>query len=153
MEQHKETSVALKCFKSQCWVVIVLFRHCSNAQEAITITETFNAKTDVTLFFFFLLFFLNHVINTELESHSWYNVRLQAGQLRIRSSSPVMNKIFLICTLSRPVVWPTNLLSNGYRQLFSQRVKRPGRETDRSPPTSARVKNSLPHMSSWHSAF
>jgi hypothetical protein len=34
-----------------------------------------------------------------------------------------------------------SLLSNGYRGLFPQGVKRPGREADQSPPTSAEVKN------------
>jgi hypothetical protein len=35
---------------------------------------------------------------------------------------------------------PTNLLSNGYRGLFPREVKRPGRETDHSPPASDEVK-------------
>jgi hypothetical protein len=35
---------------------------------------------------------------------------------------------------------PPNLLSNGYRGALSLRVKRPGRESDHSPPTSAEVK-------------
>jgi hypothetical protein len=35
---------------------------------------------------------------------------------------------------------PTNLLSNGYRVLFSPGVKRPRRESDHSPITSAEVK-------------
>jgi hypothetical protein len=52
---------------------------------------------------------------------------------------------------------PLNLLSNGYRGALSPRLKRPGREADHSPPSSAEVKNGgaippLPYMSSWHSA-
>jgi hypothetical protein len=55
-------------------------------------------------------------------------------------------------TLSRPVLRPTQppiQLAPG--------LKRPGREADRSAPSSAQVKNggvtpSLPHVSSWHSA-
>jgi hypothetical protein len=40
---------------------------------------------------------------------------------------------------------------------FFPGVKRPGSESDNSPPSSAEVKNDgaippLPHMSSWHSA-
>jgi hypothetical protein len=35
---------------------------------------------------------------------------------------------------------PPNLLYNGYRELSFPGVKRPGREADHSPPTSAEVK-------------
>jgi hypothetical protein len=33
-----------------------------------------------------------------------------------------------------------NLLSNGYRGALSPKIKRPGREADHSPPSSAEVK-------------
>jgi hypothetical protein len=36
---------------------------------------------------------------------------------------------------------PPNLLSNGYQRLFLWGVKRPGREADHSPPSSAEDKN------------
>jgi hypothetical protein len=53
---------------------------------------------------------------------------------------PVWSRIF--SSPRRPYrLWgPPNLLSNGYRWLFSSGVKRPGREADLSPPTSAKVK-------------
>jgi hypothetical protein len=35
---------------------------------------------------------------------------------------------------------PVSLLSNGYQGLFRLGVKRPGRESDHSPPSSAEVK-------------
>jgi hypothetical protein len=52
---------------------------------------------------------------------------------------------------------PPTLLSNWYCGLFPQGVKRPGREADHSPPSSADIKNggaipSLP-MSSWHNVY
>jgi hypothetical protein len=48
---------------------------------------------------------------------------------------------------------PLSLLSNGYRGLFPLGAKRPGREVDHSPPTSADVKkresiHPLPYKSS-----
>jgi hypothetical protein len=52
---------------------------------------------------------------------------------------------------------PPNLLFNGYGGALSSGVKRPGREIDHSPPTSAEVKKmwistSTPHTPSWRSA-
>jgi hypothetical protein len=52
---------------------------------------------------------------------------------------------------------PPSLISNGYQGCFPLGVKWMGREADRSPPASAKVKNSgsvpsLPHPSSWHGA-
>jgi hypothetical protein len=48
---------------------------------------------------------------------------------------------------------PPSLLFNEYRGALSSGLKRPGREADRSPPSSAKVKNGgaippLPHTSS-----
>jgi hypothetical protein len=43
---------------------------------------------------------------------------------------------------------PPNLLSNGY-----QKVKRPGREADHSPPSSAEVKNARNYISTPQYAF
>jgi hypothetical protein len=54
-----------------------------------------------------------------------------------------------VCRSDR--LWdPLNLLSNGYRGLFPRGVKRPGREADHSPPTSAEVKKTC--KPSWRSA-
>jgi hypothetical protein len=47
--------------------------------------------------------------------------------------------------------------NNGYQGLFHKGVKRPGREADHSPPSSAEVTNGgvtppLPNISSWRGA-
>jgi hypothetical protein len=53
---------------------------------------------------------------------------------------------------------PPELISNVYRGALSPGVKRPGREVDHSPPTSAEVKkmcgsiHPLPYTPSWRSA-
>jgi hypothetical protein len=46
--------------------------------------------------------------------------------------------------------------SGAHPASYQMGIKRPGREADHSPPSSAEVKNGgalppLPHMSSWHS--
>jgi hypothetical protein len=66
-------------------------------------------------------------------------------------------KIFLFPTVSTPVLKPTQPPIQWVPGALSPRVKRPGREADHSPPSSAEVKNggdilSLPHTSSWRSA-
>jgi hypothetical protein len=63
-------------------------------------------------------------------------VYIQAGGCG-SSPSKVMN--FLSPTATRPALGPSSLLSNGYRDSFSE-VQRPGREAYRSPPSSAEVK-------------
>jgi hypothetical protein len=70
-----------------------------------------------------------------------------------RSSSPGRLKNFLFSTSSRPVLgltqppiqWVTGALSPG--------VKRPGRESDYSPPTSVEVKKTLISTSTSPYAF
>jgi hypothetical protein len=52
----------------------------------------------------------------------------------------VESRIFSSPNRSDRLWGPPNLLSNGYRGTLSPGVKRPGREADRSPPTSAKVK-------------
>jgi hypothetical protein len=42
---------------------------------------------------------------------------------------------------------PPNLLPNGYQRFFPWGVKRPGREVDHSPPSSAEVKNACKYTS------
>jgi hypothetical protein len=75
-----------------------------------------------------------------------YSVGLRAGM--IRGSSPT----------SRPALGgPPSLLYKGYQGLFpcGGRVKRPGREADHSPPSSAEVKDYVelylhfPNNPSW----
>jgi hypothetical protein len=69
-----------------------------------------------------------------------------------RGLIPGMGKIFLSSTASRSALRPTQLPIQ-----WVLRVKRPGREAEHSPPSSAKVKNDgvmppLPHRSSWHSS-
>jgi hypothetical protein len=73
------------------------------------------------------------------------------------SSSPGGGKSLLLSTLSRPVLGPTQLPIQWLPGDLLPWVKRPGREADHSPPTSADVKNkwlytSTPHAFSWRSA-
>jgi hypothetical protein len=64
---------------------------------------------------------------------------------------------FLFTTASRPARGPTQHPILWAPGALSPEVKRPGREADHSPQSSAEVKNGgaippLPNMSSWHSA-
>jgi hypothetical protein len=52
---------------------------------------------------------------------------------------PVVSRIFSSPRRPDRIWGPPNLVSNGYRGM-SPGVKRPGREADHSPPTSAEVK-------------
>jgi hypothetical protein len=67
------------------------------------------------------------------------SVQPQAGRQRDRSSS--RSKIFLFSTTSTPVLWPTQPPIQWALGTFSPVVKRPGREANHSPPTSAEVKD------------
>jgi hypothetical protein len=52
------------------------------------------------------------------------------------------------------LLWgPSSLLFNGYRELFPWGLKRPGREADHSPPSSAEVKNAWSYTSTSPYAF
>jgi hypothetical protein len=66
-------------------------------------------------------------------------------------------KIFLFSTASRPILEPIKPPIQLVPGALSQRVKRQGREADRSPPSSAEVEKveailSLSHISSWRCA-
>jgi hypothetical protein len=57
----------------------------------------------------------------------------------VRVSSPGSGKNFLFCISSRQVLWPTQPYIQRVERALSLGVKRPGREADHSPPTSAEV--------------
>jgi hypothetical protein len=52
-----------------------------------------------------------------------------------------MGKVFLFSTASKPALEPTHLPNQWVEEAISPGVKRPGREADHSPPSSAEVKN------------
>jgi hypothetical protein len=64
---------------------------------------------------------------------------------------------FLYFTASRPALGSAQFPIQRVPGTLSPGLKRPGREGDQSPPSSAEVKKGgaispLPHMSSWHGA-
>jgi hypothetical protein len=61
--------------------------------------------------------------------------------------------IFLFVTVTRTALGPTQPLSIGYHGLFTWGVKRLGRETDHSPPSSAEAKNEWSYTSTPQYAF
>jgi hypothetical protein len=65
---------------------------------------------------------------------------LRAGRPRGRSSSPGWGKNFQFSMSSRPALRPTQSPIQSVTGALSPWVKRPGREADHSPPTSAEVK-------------
>jgi hypothetical protein len=72
---------------------------------------------------------------------------LRAGRPRGRSLSPGRGKNFLFPTLFRPVLGPTQPPIQWVPGALPPAVKRPGREADHSPPTSAEVKNTYIYTS------
>jgi hypothetical protein len=60
-----------------------------------------------------------------------------------QGSNPGKSKKFFSTSQGPDRLWgPLSLLTNGYRgDYFPREVKRSGREADRSPPSSAEVKN------------
>jgi hypothetical protein len=86
------------------------------------------------------------------------SVRLVPGwTAEVRSSSPGNGKLFHLFTSSRAPLEPTQPPIQWVAGARSPGVKRPGRETDHSPPSRAKIKNggvipSLLHTSSGRSA-
>jgi hypothetical protein len=100
---------------------------------------------------------LSPSIAPEPEEISQYSDCLRTGWPKGRRLSPARNKVFLLSTLSRPVVGPTQPLIQRVPGTVYPGLKRPGREADQSPPSNADVKNSevirpLHHVSSWYRA-
>jgi hypothetical protein len=73
---------------------------------------------------------------------SRYSDWLCARRPRVRSSSPSRVKSFLFSTSSIQALGPTQPPTQWVPGALSPGVKRPGREFDHSPPTSAKVKKS-----------
>jgi hypothetical protein len=74
-----------------------------------------------------------------------------------RGSTPGRVRIFLFSVLPRPALRSTQPPIQWVPGTIFLGVKRPGREVDHSPPSSADVRNDgvilpLPGISSWHSA-
>jgi hypothetical protein len=74
-----------------------------------------------------------------------------------RGSIPSKGKIFLFSIASRPALGPTHPPLPFVPVAISLELKRPWRESDYSPLSSAEVKNGgaaplLSHMFSWHGA-
>jgi hypothetical protein len=83
--------------------------------------------------------FITVLARIKHRTSSW-NIYTHHWRPRGRSSSPGRAKIFLLHVVQTdsgpsqsPIQWVLGFISQG--------VKQPGRETDRSPPTSAEVKN------------
>jgi hypothetical protein len=75
---------------------------------------------------------------------------------RLRTERPGFNsqqgkKFFLLTTASRPTLGPTQPLIQWVQCAVSLRLKRPGREADHSPPSSAEVKDAWSYTSTpWY---
>jgi hypothetical protein len=80
----------------------------------------------------------------------WYSDWLRARRPRCRSSSPGRVKNFIFSTASRGTLWPTQPPSQWVPRAVSPQIKRPGREADRSPPTTALVTKTWIYTSTHH---
>jgi hypothetical protein len=70
-----------------------------------------------------------------------------------RSSSPGSVKIFFFSMTSRPVLRPSHLPTQWVSGALASRIKRPGREADHSPQTSAKFKKIWVYTSTLPYAF
>jgi hypothetical protein len=93
--------------------------------------------------------------------HSYLSIRgppyLSRYSDGLQGSIPGRGNIFLFSTAYRPALGPTHPPIQWVPGLRSPGVKRPDREADHSPPSSAEVNNGgaippPPRMSSWLSA-
>jgi hypothetical protein len=75
----------------------------------------------------------------------WYSTGLGAGWLGFESRQGL--GIFLFASASRPALGPTQPPIQWISGALSLVIKRPGREADHSPPSSAEVKNAWGYTS------
>jgi hypothetical protein len=90
---------------------------------------------------------------TEKQSQNEPSYWLRARRPRGRSSSTDKRKNFHFSMSSRPALGPTQPPIQWAPGALSPGVKRPGREADRSPPTSAEVKKTWVYTSTPPYAF
>jgi hypothetical protein len=91
--------------------------------------------------------------NRGLEWRRRYSEWLRTGRPRDRSSSPGRVKNFLFSKSSRPALGSTQPPIQWVPGALSPEVKRPGREADHSPPSSAKVKKIWIYTSTSPYAF
>jgi hypothetical protein len=102
-----------------CWWFISIHRQ---GWKLLTCSQSVERSTRITL------------SNGKLDMWLW------AGRPRGRSSSPVRGKNFHFSMSSRQAMGPNQPPIQWVLGALSPEVKRPGREADHSPPTSAVVK-------------
>jgi hypothetical protein len=137
------------------WVFGTMYIQNADNTAHINIVENPKSRTNIKSCIYLIIYFispnphinflnkpLHHIIYfLPLTGYcSWYSDWLHAGRLRSRSSNPSRVKNFLFSTSSRPALGPTQPPIQWVPVVFSPGVKRPGREADYSPPTSAEVK-------------
>jgi hypothetical protein len=102
------------------------------------------------LLLFIIFLFIIHYYHYYLEIHDPYH----HNYLHPGSSSGRGRYLFLFATASRPALEPNQPPVQCVTGAHSPRIKRPGRQVDHSPPSSAKVKNawscaSTTCMASW----
>jgi hypothetical protein len=75
------------------------------------------------------------------KTHPLKGVGTTEYELKGWGSKSGMGKIFVFSTASKPALEPTQPYDQWVPETISPGVKRPGREADHSPPSSAKVKN------------
>jgi hypothetical protein len=98
-----------------------------------------------------------HLVSTSFPTHCTLPTlpfhSLYLGRPRDRSSSPGRVKNFVFSASSRPVLGPTQPPIQWVQWALSLEVKRPGREADHLPPTSAEVQKTWIYTSTPPYAF
>jgi hypothetical protein len=103
---------------------------------------------------------VSHPIRKFTQLPSWYGGRGSSvsSVTRLRAGRPGLDSLpgqecLLIATASRPVLGPTQPYIQWVPGTLSPGVKRPGREDDHLPPSSAEVKNTCSYTSTCPCVF